>query len=581
MISTNPNKANHMKIKVTLLLVTIIGIGIYLLRDRTSQNELESNSDNQQAEAQVNSRTSNEPLPLINFSLLGEARPIDLIDMTLAFPESLKSLDGRRVSLIGFMAPFDNLDDMSRCMIVPSYVGCTFCSPPNLRQVVFVTQGSSDAPKKTYSFIEEPSYITGIFRISNPEDEHEGKKQGFVYSIENAEVKVHTGEAPKRAPSHATPGGHNKGQSALTLPPVSPTDLIAEVTKILGTEPLHPLTIEQVPAEIFGNYIRTKLEVSYPKKSRAMRAQAFSLLGMLKKPSDWIETLAGLELQQRVATSDDEGRRVLILDSVPMNHPFVRIELVNAIADAFIRQRLLKNEDEKDQISSKNEDIKLAKKSLRLGIAKIVARRYARSLSISPSFPPPDEFVPQEKDIENAYWLDRWYSLPAFVGPFFVDFLVGPTGPLKDMESAIVQPPSSMMEFLRPPWYQNESLWERNPVPHDFANELMKNSPDLVDVLGVGGLIPWLAKRNSSYSARALSGKWVGDRWALWKFSDDAYGILLETRWQDETSALEFSAAVPKHPYQWFFPHKEGSSTVRLIRGSSATALNLLDPITQ
>jgi hypothetical protein len=498
--------------------------------------------------------------------------------MTLAFPESLKSLDGRRVSLIGFMAPFDNLDDMSRCMIVPSYVGCTFCSPPNLRQVVFVTQGSSDAPKKTYSFIEEPSYITGIFRISNPEDEHEGKKQGFVYSIENAEVKVHTGEAPKRAPSHATPGGHNKGQSASTLPPVSPTDLIAEVTKILGTEPLHPLTIEQVPAEIFGNYIRTKLEVSYPKKSRAMRAQAFSLLGMLKKPSDWIETLAGLELQQRVATSDDEGRRVLILDSVPMNHPFVRIELVNAIADAFIRQRLLKNEDEKDQISSKNEDIKLAKKSLRLGIAKIVARRYARSLSISPSFAPPDEFVRQEKNMGNVHWLDRWYSLPAFVGPFFVDFHVGPTGSLKDIESAIIKPPSTMMEFLRPPWYQNESLWKRDPVPHDFANKILEEPPILTDVFGIGGLIPWLAQSNSSYVARSLAGQWSGDRWALWQFPDGSFAMLIETRWQDETSALEFSAAIPKHPYQWLFPHKDGSSTVSFIRGSTLAALNRVDP---
>ena len=92
MISTNPNEANHMKIKVTLLLVTIIGIGIYLLRDRTSENELESNSDNQLVEATVNPDSSDEPLPVINFPLLGEARPIDLIDMTLAYPESLKIL---------------------------------------------------------------------------------------------------------------------------------------------------------------------------------------------------------------------------------------------------------------------------------------------------------------------------------------------------------------------------------------------------------------------------------------------------------------------------------------------------------
>ena len=578
MISTNPNKANHMNIKVTLLLVTIIGIGIYLLRDRTFEKGLENKSDNQHVEAIVNPDSSDEPLPVINFPLLGEARPIDLIDMTLAFPESLKNLDGRRVSLIGFMAPFDSLDDMSRCMIVPSYVGCTFCSPPNLRQVVFVTQGRSDAPKKTYSFIEEPSYITGIFRISNPEDEHEGKKQGFVYSIENAEVKVHTGQVPKRAPSHATPNGHNKGQNALMLPPVSPTDLIAKVAKILGEKPLRPISVERVPAEIFRNFIRAKLEVSYPPKSRSIRAQAFSLLGLLKKPVDWVETLAGFELKQSVATSDKEGERVLVLNSVPIHHPFVRIELVNAIADAFIRQRVSKNKVKKDEILVKSEDLKLAHKSLRLGIGKIVARRYARSLSISPSFAPPDEFVRQEKNMENFHWLDRWYSLPAFVGPFFVDFHVGPTGPLKDIESAIIKPPSTMMEFLRPPWYKNESLWKRDPVPHDFANKILEKPPMLTDVFGIGGLIPWLAQSNSSYVARSLAGHWAGDRWALWQFPDGSFAMLIETRWQDETSALEFSAAIPKHPYQWFFPHEDGSSTVSFIRGSTLAALNRIDP---
>ena len=71
-----------------------------------------------------------ESLPMIDFPQLGEARPVDLIDMTLEFPESLKKLNGQRVSMVGFMAPFDSLEDMRRCQMVPSYVGCNFCSPP-------------------------------------------------------------------------------------------------------------------------------------------------------------------------------------------------------------------------------------------------------------------------------------------------------------------------------------------------------------------------------------------------------------------------------------------------------------------
>ena len=568
-----------MKTKVTLLFATIIGIGIYLLRDHNSENGLESISVKEHAEAKVNSRSSDELLPVINFPLLGKARPIDLIDMTLSFPESIKKLDGRRVSLIGFMAPFDSLDDMSRCMIVPSYVGCTFCSPPNLRQVVFVTQGSSEAPEKTYSFIEEPSYVTGIFRISHPESKHEGKKQGFVYSIENAKVTVYNGDAPKRAPSHATPGGHNNGPNVLPLPPVSTNDLILKVKELLGFEAFHPIKIERVSEEVFENLIRTELEANFPTENNHGRVKAFSLLGLIPENADWLEILTGFEIGQRVAISAKNGASVFMLDSVPIDHPYVRIELVRAIADALIRQRIMKNVTNNKSNLDKSDDLRRAREALRMGIRKTVTDRYAASMSIPKSIAPPSEFMTQVRVGENTSWLQRWHSLPEFIGNFFVDFIIGPNGSLEDVKSILKQPPSTTMEFVRPQWYKNYSFWRHNPISWNFANKLMGTPPNLTDVLGVGGLVPWLAQSNSSYTARKISGKWAGDRWALWQFPDDSAFMLLETNWQDETAALEFSAAVPKHPYQWFFPHKEGSSTVRLIRGSSSSALNRLDSL--
>ena len=157
-----------MKIKIALL-VLVLGIGIFLLRDQVMETEPKTDPKTREVPENIDSTGElTESIPMINFPLLGEARPTDLIEMALSFPESLMKLDGRKVSLVGFMAPFDSLDDMSRCMIVPSYVGCTFCSPPNKRQVVFITQGKEGSPDQTYSFIEEPSHVTGIFRISLP-----------------------------------------------------------------------------------------------------------------------------------------------------------------------------------------------------------------------------------------------------------------------------------------------------------------------------------------------------------------------------------------------------------------------------
>ena len=206
----------------------------------------EIDSRTEDIENPLDSKESAESLPSIDFQLLGEARPVDLIEMKLEFPESLKKLDGRRVRMVGFMAPFDSLEDMSRCQMVPSYVGCNFCSPPNLRQVVYVTQGKEDEPDETYSFIEEPSHVTGTFRISLPGSNHEGKDLGFVYSIEEATVTVHTGEAPKRAKGHGTPQGHKAGQGVDSLPPIEFGDLIREVAEIMGRDSPPEISIDRV-----------------------------------------------------------------------------------------------------------------------------------------------------------------------------------------------------------------------------------------------------------------------------------------------------------------------------------------------
>ena len=563
------------RILLIVLLLVVVGMVKFYDLIPSQQETPDSTLDKNTASAELD--RASDSLPIIDFPLLAEARPKDLIDMSLAFPEELQNLDGKKVSLIGFMAPFDSLEDMSKCMMVPSYVGCTFCTPPNLRQVVFVTQGA-ESSEETYPFIEEPSYVTGIFRITNSDSTHEGKNQGFVYSIENAEVTAHTGEAPERAPGHATPGAHNKGQNAEPLPKVSTEELIQEVTDMLGQNPPRPILLEKVSQKIFEKNIAEQIERHYPQSLRSARAKAFSILGLLPEKIDWIDILTGFELSTGVAHPEPSGQRVLVLDSVPFDHPFVRLNVVGAISDAIFFQKTIKGQDTDSSNPSINEDMRRAGESLRHGIRKTIIRRYATAKSISPKIPPPTGFIPGGKQFTGTTLLDRWYTLPGFVGPFFIDFLVGPTGPLSDLEPAFQRPPSTMMEFLRPMWYQDMSSWDRKPVPENFADRFMDIPPTLTDVLGIGGLIPWLAQPNSSYMARSIAGQWAGDRWALWEFDDGSAAMLMETRWQDERSALEFSQSIPEHLFQWLFPHEEGSSTVRILRGSTLAALNRVDP---
>ena len=111
----------------------------------------------------------------------------------------------------------------------------------------------------------------------------------------------------------------------------------------------------------------------------------------------------------------------------------------------------------------------------------------------------------------------------------------------------------------------------------------MNIDPVLTDVLGVGGLIPWLADPNTSYLARSIAGQWSGDRWALWQFDDGNSAVLLETHWQNEEAAIQFSESIPNYPFQWFAQKEEQkeSSTVRILRGTSSTVLDYLNPFSE
>ena len=96
----------------------------------------------------------------------------------------------------------------------------------------------------------------------------------------------------------------------------------------------------------------------------------------------------------------------------------------------------------------------------------------------------------------------------------------------------------------------------------------MDTPPSATNVLGVGGLIPWLSQWYAVPEAKVLSGKWSGDRWALWEFPDDESILLLETRWQDAEAARNFREAIPYHPYQRVLKPEAGSNRVQLLRGN-------------
>ena len=103
----------------------------------------------------------------------------------------------------------------------------------------------------------------------------------------------------------------------------------------------------------------------------------------------------------------------------------------------------------------------------------------------------------------------------------------------------------------------------------------------VTDVLGIGGLLPWLSQWYNVPEAKSLTGNWTGDRWAIWQLPEGECMLLLETRWDDEDSARNFRESIPYHPYQRVLSDKEGSKRVRFLRGGSESAFQHLPAIYQ
>lgn len=519
--------------------------------------------------------------PRLEFAALEKVRPLDLIDMQLDFPANLAELDGREVSLVGFMAPFDSLDDMRRCMILPSYVGCNFCAPPRINQVVYVTQGE-DGSDERFEFIDPASIVTGTFRMSLPDTDHAGEEHGFIYTIENAVVTAYSGEGPARAEGHAD-GQHTRGATTM-LEGASAAEIIDVVAELLDRAPLRPIEVERISPDGFGEVVRSQMVAAFPEETRETRARAYRMLGLLSDDTEGVDladVVTEYTLSLRIAASNATGDRIWVLDNVSTNRPFSRLELVGVIADALARQHFPID-------AAGSDDERRAFEALRLGLRTLAMDRYARTLAIASSNQPPPEFVHDARvrrrgklglrlALESAQF-GLWLELPAAVGAFFADLLVSGSGPLSAIEPALSAPPSTTMEFFRPSWYHDAELWRNDAVPSTFADGLLDTPPVMTDVFGVGGLVPWLTQWYSVEVSKTFAGGWAGDRWALWELPEGGSALLLETRWQDEAAALQFRQAIPRR-VEWFLePHEPGSTRVRLVRADSMDVVARLAP---
>jgi hypothetical protein len=94
------------------------------------------------------------------------------------FPRYLKDLDGKTVTLRGFMQPLGEDNELGAFLLIEYPVGCWYCEQPEMTAIVLV-----ELPEgKTHNFTREQVHVRGklVLNASDPEN--------FLYTIRDATV---------------------------------------------------------------------------------------------------------------------------------------------------------------------------------------------------------------------------------------------------------------------------------------------------------------------------------------------------------------------------------------------------------
>jgi hypothetical protein len=95
------------------------------------------------------------------------------------FPKYLRELEGKQVSLSGFMQPLGEGLDMGSFLLIEYPVGCWYCEAPDIVAMVLIEM----PPGRTQRFGRDQVEVTGRLKLNrtDPED--------FLYSLRDATVK--------------------------------------------------------------------------------------------------------------------------------------------------------------------------------------------------------------------------------------------------------------------------------------------------------------------------------------------------------------------------------------------------------
>jgi hypothetical protein len=129
-------------------------------------------------------RLDQSPLPPINAKGVNSLPWALLSDTALdrhfrpTFPKYLKELDGKRVTVVGFMQPLDEELELNAFLVIENPVGCWYCEMPETTGMIFI-----ELPEgKTTDFTRAQVRVTGILTLNATDPEQ------FLFTLREAKI---------------------------------------------------------------------------------------------------------------------------------------------------------------------------------------------------------------------------------------------------------------------------------------------------------------------------------------------------------------------------------------------------------
>jgi tetratricopeptide (TPR) repeat protein len=153
-------------------------------RAEKGEHDNKSNTFEPRSKQPLLARLDAPPLPPINPTGMN-VLPWSVISETIvdrkfkpSFAQHLKELDGKQVSLTGFIQPLDAEQDLTMFMFIENPVGCWYCEMPEPTEIVFVELPTGRTTPYTNVMVR----VTGRLMLNTNDPEE------FLYTIRDAKV---------------------------------------------------------------------------------------------------------------------------------------------------------------------------------------------------------------------------------------------------------------------------------------------------------------------------------------------------------------------------------------------------------